>query len=75
MNGRGRKPKVIVTETRIKTLAEAAAFLKCHPKTVERLIKAKKMKASKVGREWRIRQEDLDRFLEEQSNIELEQRK
>lgn len=33
---------------------KAAEYLGCHPDTVRRLIKAKKLDAFKVGRDWRI---------------------
>jgi len=47
----------------IYTLREAAAYLKVCYRTVFRMVKANTLHASRVGRQWRIRQQDLDRFL------------
>ena len=40
----------------------AAEILDLHPKTVRRFIREGRIKANKVGREWRIRKEDLRDF-------------
>jgi len=39
-----------------------------HPRTVNRYIESGRLKASKLG-VWRIRQSDLNAFLDESSNI------
>jgi excisionase family DNA binding protein len=44
------------------TIPEAAARLKVHSNTVRRLIKAGELKASKVGRQWRIQASELERL-------------
>jgi len=45
------------------TLQEAADILKIHRNTLQRMLKAGKIKAVKIGTVWRIRGEDIDRFL------------
>jgi DNA binding domain, excisionase family len=45
------------------TVEEAADFLKVHIHTVLKMIKDGKMKAGKVGREWRIAQDEIERLL------------
>lgn len=44
------------------TVDAAAEALKLHPKTVLRFIREKKLKATKVGRAFRIARKDLDAF-------------
>ncbi len=38
--------------------------------TVRSWIRSKRLKAYKPGKEYRVKREDLDRFLEESSNID-----
>lgn len=44
------------------TVQELATILSLHPKTVQRFIREGKIKATKIGREWRVRREDLREF-------------
>jgi excisionase family DNA binding protein len=41
----------------------AAARLACHPETLRRIIRRGELAAVKVGRTWRVRETDLDAFL------------
>ena len=50
------------------TIDEIAKILRVHPRTVNRYIESGRLKASKLG-VWRIRQSDLNAFLDESSNI------
>lgn len=50
------------------TIEEIANILRVHTRTVTRYIESKKLKASKIG-EWRIRESDLNSFLEKTSNV------
>ena len=45
------------------TIREVARYLKVVPMTVYRMIDRGDLKAVKVGRAWRIRREDLERYL------------
>jgi len=45
------------------TIREVARYLKVVPMTVYRMIDRGDLKAVKVGRVWRIRREDLERYL------------
>jgi excisionase family DNA binding protein len=48
------------------TTLEVAELLRVHQRTVQRWIKTNQLKAVKVGLKiWRIRQQDLDKFLAE----------
>lgn len=49
------------------TIEEVATILRVSPQTVRKLIKEKQLKAVRVGVQLRIKKEELDRFLEQQS--------
>ncbi len=53
---------------KLLTLEEVADVLRVSTRSVNRYIEAGKLKASKIG-VWRIKQLDLNKFLEETSNI------
>ena len=46
----------------ILTLPEVARYLRVHPSTVYRLLKSNQLPAFRVGRDWRFRLEDIDKF-------------
>jgi len=52
---------------KLLTIKEVAEFLRVSERSVLRYIEAGRLKASKVGW-WRIKQSDLDIFLEKTSN-------
>lgn len=52
---------------KLLTTEQVADLLQVHPFTVLKYIKAKKLKALKLGRVWRIRESDVEKFLEERS--------
>ena len=43
---------------------EIAELIKIHPKTIQRYIREGKLKASKVGKSWRVSGHDLSTFTE-----------
>lgn len=51
------------------TLQEAADILKVSTRSVNRYIEAGRLKASKLGT-WRIKESELEKFLEKSSNKE-----
>ena len=51
----------------IMAIDEVAAYLGLHPLTVRRLARDGEIPAFKVGRQWRVKRELLDRWMEEQS--------
>lgn len=51
------------------TLAETAAWLNYHPATVRRLIKSRKLIATKAGGQWRISRKSLLEYLEMESDL------
>lgn len=45
------------------TIVEVAEILDVTPRTIQRYITDKKIPAMKIGRKWRIKEEDLKAFL------------
>ena len=56
------------------TIEEVAKILRVHTRTVTRYIEAGKLRASKIG-VWRIKQSDLDAFLDKTSNVKSKNKK
>ena len=48
------------------TIEEIAKMLRVSEATVRNLISSGELPAAQVGRQWRISQADLDKYLEEQ---------
>ncbi len=44
------------------TIKEVAEMFKCNPETIKRQIYKGKIKAIKIGKVWRITQEEIDRI-------------
>jgi len=56
------------------TIEEVAKILRVSGRSVTRYIESGKLKASKIG-VWRIKQSDLNTFLEETSNVKRKNKK
>ena len=52
------------------TVHETAEQLKVKESTIRAWIREEKLRAIKFGREWRVAYVDLERFLNENANIE-----
>lgn len=50
---------------KLYTVQEVADLLNVHPQTIKNYIEAKKLKASWFGNRWRIKQEEVKRFIDE----------
>lgn len=65
-NHRPPKPKVIelasLNQATYYTIYEVAALMKLHHTTIRRMIKSGELPAKKYGRQWRIKEDDLQRF-------------
>jgi excisionase family DNA binding protein len=57
-------------EETILTVEQVAQILQVHPFTVLKFIKQGKLKAAKLGRVYRIRRSEVDRFLDAQMDLE-----
>jgi excisionase family DNA binding protein len=56
---------------RLLTLQEAAVLLQVSKRTLERLISRKELPAFKVGRQWRIQESELTKFIQSLNELEL----
>ncbi len=57
--------KLTNPEIRIYTISEAAQLLKCKESTIKNLIyRSRELPTCQIGRELRIREEDLKKFLQ-----------
>ena len=56
--------------TGVLTLEEVADFLHVHTSTVYRLLKNRRIPASKVGSDWRFNQESIEQWVKK---LEAEQ--
>ena len=59
---------------KLLTLKETAKVLRVSERTIMRYLKSRKLKASRVG-QWRIKQSDLNKFLEKYSNVKRKTKK
>jgi len=53
--------------TRLLTVAEVASVMRVSRMTVYRLIRRGQLKAIRVGRNYRVREDDLNSYLESQA--------
>lgn len=54
---------MLMTSEEVLTIEQAAEMLRVHPDTIRRMITQGKLKASKVGRVYRIRKSEIERIL------------
>lgn len=57
-----------MSEDKLLNIEEVAAVLRVSTRTVVRYIDSGRLRASKIG-VWRIKESDVNRFLEESSNV------
>jgi excisionase family DNA binding protein len=50
------------------SVSQAAQYLKICEKTLRRLIKSRKILASKVANKWRLKKTDIDIYLKSNAN-------
>jgi len=53
-----------MTEKKFYTKKEAAAVLGVNPKTIERWLLSGKLKGAKLGKAWRISEDDIHTFYD-----------
>lgn len=51
------------------TLRETADMLQLSTRTLQRLLKDKKLPAVKIGSQWRVRESDLTKFIDHQQQL------
>lgn len=57
------------TEIRLITLAEAAGILQVSKRTLLRMIQKREVPAFKVGGQWRIRESEFKRWVEQKETL------
>ncbi|MCC0694653.1 MULTISPECIES: helix-turn-helix domain-containing protein [unclassified Clostridioides] len=57
-------------EEKFYTIDQVANILEMHHKTIRKFIKDGKLKANKLGKQWRVSQEDLNSFMDVKSENE-----
>jgi excisionase family DNA binding protein len=63
-------PSVEAVNSAILTKPEAAAFIRCTTRYLERQVKAGRLRAFKpTGKLWRVRRSELEKFLESGATI------
>lgn len=55
----------------VLTVEQAADFIEVHPETIRRSIRAKELKAAKIGRDYRINRKDLSDWFVERGGAPL----
>jgi excisionase family DNA binding protein len=59
------------TTPQVFTIEKAAALLECHPETVRREIRDGKLKAARIGRDYRISRHQLEEYWRAQGGGQL----
>ena len=59
---------------KLLTIKEVARYLRVSERSVNRYIEAGRLRASHIG-QWRIKQSDLNKFLEKYSNVKTKPKK
>ena len=57
-----------MTKDKLLTIKEVAEILRVSERSVNRYIESGRLRASRIG-QWRIKQSDLDKFLEQHLNV------
>lgn len=63
-----------MSDDKLLNIEEVATVLRVSTRTVVRYIESGRLKASKIG-VWRIKESDVNRFLEESSNVKRKHKK
>lgn len=50
-------------EIQVFTVEQAAEYVQAHPQTIRKMIRAGRLPAAKIGREWRIHKKALNDYL------------
>jgi len=62
-----RKKNTMQEQSSLMTVKELSAYLKLHPLTVRKLAQDGQLPAFKIGRQWHVKRDVLDAWIERQS--------
>ena len=68
---RSKKRGITTTLPKVLTLREVSEYLRVHPTTIYRLLRAKQIPAFQVGSEWRFDIDTIDRWRSEQEQASV----
>lgn len=57
----------------IMTVSMLADYLRCHPSTIYRLLRQKRLPGFKIGSDWRFKKSVIDQWLKEVTVSALEE--
>ncbi|WP_425448214.1 helix-turn-helix domain-containing protein [Dethiothermospora halolimnae] len=57
-------------DKKVFTVDEVSKILGMHPRTIRRYIREDKLKAGKIGGQWRIKKKDLTKLMDDEDYIE-----
>jgi excisionase family DNA binding protein len=63
---RSKKPGITPTPPKVLTVREVSEYLRVHPTTIYRLLRARQIPAFHVGSEWRFGIDTIDRWRSEE---------
>jgi excisionase family DNA binding protein len=77
MDDKRRKSGSAPSSPRVLTVRELSEYLRVHPTTVYRLLRAKQLPGFRVGSEWRFSIDVIDRWRseEEQASVSARHRR
>ena len=58
--------KKIKFQADIMTVSSLGDYLQCHPSTIYRLLKERKLPAFKVGSDWRFQRAQVDQWIQKE---------
>ncbi len=53
----------LMTDEKYLTVEEVSQVLRLHPETVKELLRTEQIPGRKIGRKWRVSQEELDMYI------------
>jgi excisionase family DNA binding protein len=68
---RSKKRGITTTLPKVLTVREVSAYLRVHPTTIYRLLRAKQIPAFQVGSEWRFDIDTIYRWRSEQEQASV----
>lgn len=65
--------QLVNEKAEIMTVSMLADYLRCHPSTIYRLLRQKRLPGFKIGSDWRFKKSVIDQWLKEVTVSALEE--